>query len=73
MHEMTCAFTISKESVDVKAMRGGKQDTYTTIFNFFSSGLHASTSSKTDVTAVFAKPGLPFLVAGTRRGEVPIG
>jgi WD40 repeat protein len=69
-NEMTCIDVATKKSVDVRAMRGSKQDTYTTVFNYFSSGLHPLTNGKTDISAVCTKSGLPFVVAGTKRGEV---
>ena len=44
--------------------------TYTTMFNFFSSGLHKAADGSTDVTSVFARKDLPFLIAGTRDGAI---
>src|SRR3990167_4326005 len=35
--------------------------TSTTMFNFFSGGLHSNIDGTTDITAVFTRPDLPFL------------
>lgn len=60
----------TQKPVPISNAKGLVWHTMTTMFNFFSSGLHGGADGSTDITAVCTKGGLPYVVAGTRSGSV---
>ena len=68
--EMAALLQESQKLVKMHEIRDVEWHTYTTMFNFFSSGLHQASDGSSDITAVCTKKGLPFLVAGTKDGSI---
>lgn len=56
--------------IAMSSARNLEWHTMTTMFNYFSGGLHSKADGSTDITAVCTKKGLPFLIAGTNKGSV---
>lgn len=70
MGEMSLLSIKEQKVIKIEEGRDFKWFTYTTIFNFFSSGLHSKADGSTDISAVATKENLSYIVAGTKKGEV---
>lgn len=70
LNEMNLLSIKDQKVIKIEDGRDFIWNTYTTIFNFFSSGLHAKADGSTDISAVATKADLSYLVAGTKKGEV---
>ena len=45
-------------------------NTFTSPFSFYAGGLHRNPDGTSDITSVCTRKGFPFIIAGTRNGEV---
>jgi WD40 repeat protein len=70
LSEMACIHKDNMNIVKLHEVKELEWVTYTCMFSFYGSGLHAGIDGSSDITAVVTSKDLPFIVAGTKDGSI---